>query len=112
MKKESRVIDINFSKLGGPTYIGRPNGEAARTALKLEELEQNVKVSFLIDIPEGTYNINSSYFLGLFGKSVRAAGSAENFLSRFKFETHGKEYRAISRGIERALLVNKELNVG
>ena len=111
MNSESR-IKINFSRLGGPTYIGRPNGQLAREKLNLDELEDKEGAEFLIDIPEDTFNINSSYFLGLFGDSVRKAGTRELFLSKFKFETHGKTYKVIERGIKRALMRNKELYLG
>ena len=100
---------IEFKKLGGPTYIGRPNGEHARNALAIDALENKPGVVFYVDIPKSTYNINSSYFLGLFGKSIRKAGSREEFLSKFQFETHGKEYKVIDRGIQRALLNDKAL---
>lgn len=57
------------------------------------------------------YNINSSFFLGLFGKSIRKAGSKEAFLLKFKFETNGKEYQVINRSIERALIFKSPLNI-
>lgn len=102
---------IYFERLGGPTYIGRPNGEHAREVLKLDSLDENKNMRFVVDIPETTYNINSSYFLGLFGDSVRAAGSIEKFRERFTFRTHGKDYRVIDRGIERALVRDKGLGI-
>ncbi len=102
-------VKIDLGKLGGPTYIGRENGKKARERLKLDQYSN--EQDFLIDIPVGTFNINSSYFLGLFGESIRRAGSAESFLQRFKFETHGKSYKVIERGIERALLRDDDLGI-
>jgi hypothetical protein len=109
--QEPIVINIEFASLGGPTYIGRSNGEAARRKIGLATAEDDILVSFNIDIPDSTYNINSSYFLGLFGDSIRKSGSAGSFLARYRFETHGKSYRAIERGVERALLQDKGLGI-
>lgn len=107
-----KIVNIDFKKLGGPTYIGRDKGEAARKELKLDELEgSGVLERVFVDIPPGTYNINSSFFLGLFGKSIRKAGSKDKFLSLFEFRTHGKTYQVINRSIERALVANKELSL-
>lgn len=106
------VVNIDFSKLGGPTYIGRDKGEAARASFNLDELENSGRLSKVyVTIPEGTYNINSSFFLGLFGNSIRKAGSKDNFLSMFRFETYGKNYQVISRSIDRALVSSKGLNI-
>lgn len=107
MTQVTRKIDL--AKFGGPTFIGRPNGEAARQKLSLDEIDANEDMVIEVDIPETTYSINSSFFLGLFGKSIRKAGSEEKFLNKYKFRTHGKEYLAIKRGIQRALVRNKNL---
>ena len=103
--------DIDFAALGGPIYTGRPNGERARDQLNIDALEDRPGVVFYVDIPESTYNINSSYFVGLFGSSIRKAGTRERFLDKFRFETHGREHRAIERGIRRVLLRRKDLPI-
>ena len=102
---------IDFAELGGPTYLGRPDGESARNALNIDELEDLPDVAFYVDIPASTYNINVTYFLGLFGSSIRKAGSREKFLDKFRFQTHGKEYTVIDQGIDRALLRRKDLPI-
>ncbi|MDP2572888.1 hypothetical protein Q8W40_11900 [Vibrio penaeicida] len=107
-----KIVDIDFKKLGGPTYIGRDKGEAVRKNFKLDELEMaDCLEKVRVNIPPETYNINSSFFLGLFGKSIRKAGSEENFLAVFDFQTHGKTYQVIKRSIERALVAKKGLNI-
>lgn len=106
------TVNIDFKKLGGPTYIGRDQGEAARESFKLDELESSGLLKrVIVDIPPETYNINSSFFLGLFGASIRRAGSRDKFLSLFEFETHGKNYQVIKRSIERALVAQKGLSI-
>ncbi|WP_414432721.1 hypothetical protein [Alcanivorax sp. IL2] len=98
---------INLADFGGPTYIGRDNGEAVRKKLGLDKMDKNNEVSFTIEIPEDTFNINSSFFLGLFGDSIRSCGSKSAFLSKFNFETHGREYSIINKSIDRALRERK-----
>lgn len=107
-----KIVNIDFKKLGGPTYIGRDNGEAARREFNLDELENDDALEkVLVNIPPETYNINSSFFLGLFGKSIRKAGSKDEFLKSFEFNTNGKNYPVIMRSITRALVSKKELNI-
>jgi hypothetical protein len=76
---------ISFGKLGGPVYVGRSNGERAREKLGIAELDiQHEPID--VEIPENTYSINSSYFLGMFGASVVALGSTEAFFKHYKFK--------------------------
>lgn len=106
-----KVKKIDFKVFGGPTYIGRPNGKAARKQLRIDELEKDPAIHFVVTIPKDTYNINSSFFLGLFGDSIRSAGSEDGFLKRFEFQTFGREYSVIARSVERALSKEKLLKV-
>ncbi|AIV06834.1 hypothetical protein [Vibrio harveyi] len=106
------TVNIDFKNLGGPTYIGRDKGEAARESFNLDELESSGSLEkVIVNIPPETYNINSSFFLGLFGASIRRAGSKDRFLAVFKFETHGKNYQVIKRSIERALIAKTGLSI-
>lgn len=93
---------IDFAKLGGPVFVGRANGAKARAALHLDRLdksEQPVEVR----VPSGTYSINSSYFLGLFGPSVISLGSSEAFHAHYRFEAPPVLMETIERHIDRAL---------
>lgn len=77
---------IDFEKIEGPVYTGRSRGERLRNELKLDDIDEaGDKVE--VDIPEGTYTISSSFFLGLFGPSVVNAGSKEAFYSRYHFKS-------------------------
>src|SRR5436305_1573620 len=99
-KTQSRSIDL--APFGGPVFTGRRNGIAARGRLRLNDLDATDAV-VTVRLPPDTYALNSSFFLGLFGKSVRAAGSREVFRSRFRFEVPSHLETAIDVGIERAL---------
>lgn len=73
---------IDFSKLGMPVFTGRDRGESARKDLKLDKLPPNEIVD--VRIPDDTYAVTSSFFLGLFGPSVRELGG-EGFERQFRF---------------------------
>lgn len=95
-------VTVDFAKLGGPVYVGRANGKKARDKLeidKLDLLESRIKVV----VPDITYSINSSYFLGLFGPSVVAFGSQEAFFDHYVFAATDVVMESIRRHADRAL---------
>ncbi|MDU0460205.1 MAG: hypothetical protein RW306_15875 [Geobacteraceae bacterium] len=97
-----RIIDINFADFGGPIYVGRTKGGGVRKKYKLNELDSSdVKVN--VFIPDNTVSINSSFFLAMFGDSIRAAGGREEFLSKFTFTSPDHLWESIERDISRAL---------
>lgn len=77
---------IDFKDIEGPVYTGRSRGEQLRKELKLDTADAAGEM-IEVDIPEGTYTISSSFFLGLFGPSVVKAGSREAFYSRYHFRS-------------------------
>lgn len=95
-------IIIDFDKLGGPVYIGRDRGMAERIKYKLDEIdktEQCVEVK----IPDTIYSINSSFFLGLFGKSIKFAGSSKKFREKYLISAPDDVNDNLESYIERAL---------
>ena len=103
------TITIDFSKLGGPVYIGRPKGKAAREKYKLDVVDRSNDLVKVI-IPDNTFSINSSFFLGFFGNSIRHKKSKENFLAQFEFITKNKAVQDdINDFIGRALREKKPL---
>jgi hypothetical protein len=93
---------VDFGRLGGPVYVGRANGEKAREKLKMSELD-SLDGAVDVRVPVGTYSINSSYFLGLFGASVVHFGSRDAFLEHYRFQAPPAMLESINRHIERAL---------
>lgn len=77
---------IDFTKIQGPVYSGRDRGERLRVELDLDGLDASSE-PVKVEIPEGTYTISSSFFLGLFGPSVAKAGSKDAFYSHYQFTT-------------------------
>jgi hypothetical protein len=105
----SNEIEIDLAKFGGPVYTGRDRGESIREKNNLDKIDQDPSTNVIILVPDNAFSLNSSFFLGLLGKSIRAAGSREKFLAKFKFKKppHIEEY--IDSGIERALLERTSL---
>lgn len=99
----SDEIEIDLKNFGGPVYSGRAKGEQVRSKIKLDEIDSNATKVRII-VPENTFSLNSSFFLGLFGNSIRAAGSSNVFLEKFKFNNPPHIDKYITSGIERALL--------
>jgi len=93
---------IEFGKLGGPVYVGRPNGEMARRKLDIDNLDRGAE-TVDVRVPDDTYAINSSYFLGLFGPSVVHFGSEEAFLKHYIFHARPGLMERIHAHVERAL---------
>lgn len=105
----SNEIKIDLAKFGGPVYSGRPKGEAAREKIDLDKIDKDPSAIVIIRVPDNTFSLNSSFFLGLLGKSIRAAGSREKFLEKFKFKNPPHIEIDIEGGIEKALLERKNL---
>lgn len=95
-------MSINFGKLGGPVFVGRPNGERARAKLGIAELDKS-KDPIEVVVPDTTYSINSSYFLGMFGSSVVTFGSKEAFFTHYRFKAPPVLMEAIEKHADRAL---------
>ena len=100
-------MNINFEKLGMPVFTGRSRGVNARAQLRLNELPDGEQVDVII--PDAVYTITSSYFLGLFGPSVRHEGSAEKFLTRFRFQAPPHIKEKLDDLVSRALREQQEL---
>ncbi len=86
LSPEQKLI-IDLSNHDGPAYIGRPKGEKIRRLYKLDKIDKSEQ-SVLVKIPENTYSITSSFFLALFGDSIRYAGSQNDFYKKFEFKAN------------------------
>lgn len=102
------IITIDFSRLGGPLYSGRNRGEEARKINNLDVVDQSDTVAN-IEIPESTYSITSSFFLGLFGKSIRSCGNTEIFFEKFRFKAPDRMMDKFVDYANRALREKKPL---
>ena len=93
---------IDFAKIQGPVYTGRDRVELLRGDLKLDQLDESGD-EIEVRIPETTYTISSSFFLGLFGPSVVKAGSKEAFFRHYKFQSPAFLKEVMDSYVSRAL---------
>jgi len=98
----SDIKVIDFGKLEGPVFTGRPRGELLRRKLKVDDLDAGDLVVD-VQIPESTYSITSSFILGLFGKSVVRLGSKEAFYGKYHFHTSPLFQEVVDTCVTRAL---------
>lgn len=81
------VKKINLEKFRGhesSLYTGRPQGEATRKELKIDQLDkEDQPVTFII--PKGTSSFNPSFYLGLLFDSIKTLG-IEKFRKKYSFQ--------------------------
>ncbi|OCH59068.1 MULTISPECIES: hypothetical protein [Vibrio] len=94
---------VDLCSIAGRVYVGRPRGKSARNYFKIEEYEREKSFPITVIFPSNAKTLASSFFLGMFGESVRQAGSREEFLKRFKFEASKQILSEIDVGISEAL---------
>jgi hypothetical protein len=97
----SAVIDL--SVLNSPLLVGREVGAQCRSKFGLE-VEDVIFYPVEVHIPDSTYSMSSSFFLGMFGRSIHTAGSAETFFEKYQFKANHLLRRVIEACVRRALL--------
>lgn len=110
METNKTIIDLeNYTSPKTIKYLsGRALGEKVRKASNLNELEDKFEYIIII-MPINVTAINPSYFLGLFGDSVRKCLTEERFLNKFIFEFNSDELvqktilKNMKKSIDRAL---------
>jgi hypothetical protein len=105
-KKDEEKILIDLSRYGGPVYSGRSRGEVVRDKLGLDQYDKSGQ-EIVIEVPENTYSITSSFFLGLFGRSIVYFGSKDLFLKKYEFIANELLLNSIDKYINIALLERK-----
>ena len=79
---------INYRTGGSKIFSGRDKGIAARKELELNKFD-GASESVEVLIPKDTWSINSSFFGGLFEKSIISL-KEKRFLEKYKFEFDDK----------------------
>lgn len=103
-------MEINLNKYknaNSKVLSGRKEGKNVRDRLSLDTIDNTLEVVKVI-FPEDIISLNSSFFLGLFGPSVRQLGK-EKFEEKYKFECPQFIVNSINDGIERALKTSNAL---
>ena len=97
-----RTINLgDFKRKEIKILSGRQNGEIIRKKVKLDD-EDRTKGIIKIIVPQDVFSLNSSYFLGLFGDSVRKLGEI-GFKEKYQFECADAIKINIANGIKYAL---------
>ncbi len=97
------MAKIDFHDIAGRIYAGRPNGIKARDFFNVENLDiddERVDVIF----PDNARSISSSFFLGMFGESIRKAGSKSEFQKHYHFKTNQHIQKQIDKVLDRAMV--------
>lgn len=83
MKAEKESIDLTpFRGSKSTLFTGRPQGEAARKKIKLDDWDDNdIEVDLLI--PQDTTSFNPSFYLGLLFNSIKKLG-VDRFTRKYK----------------------------
>lgn len=95
------TIDLKQYIQNKKVLSGRDNGVNLRKKLEIDKKE-NENDEIKIIIPQDVFALNSSYFLGWLGKSVRNLGK-ENFEKKYHFECNEIVKLNIEDGINDAL---------
>jgi hypothetical protein len=97
-------VDMNkYRSENSRVFSGRDRGKSVRAQLGLDEFDKNEEVAeftFPVDI----LSINNSFFIGMFGLSVKNLGRVR-FIQKYKFFGDEVLLENIEEGIERSLRV-------
>ena len=102
MSKGRVVVDLRDR--GITSFVGRDNGEALRTKYDLDSVDSKQQFPVRVIFPDQTTTITSSYFLGLFYKSIKTAGSKSKFYDRYEFQAPDHIMSDIDVAIEDGLM--------
>ncbi len=80
---------------------GRDRGAFWRKKFNIDQLDINDE-QFDVIIPQDVYSVNMSFFLNLFGESVRKLGR-DRFIQKYKFICDPILMPSIEKNIDRAL---------
>ena len=100
---EAQVINLADARSSqeAKVFSGRLRGKHWRKGFGLDELDREPGI-VVVKIPSDVFSVNMSFFLGLFGESVRALRK-EGFEGKYQFECDSVLLPSIRQGIERAL---------
>ena len=94
------TIDLQqYRNLNSKILSGRHFGMQVRKKMKLDEIDKTEEQVTII-IPDDIWSLNSSYFIGVFEKSVNYLGE-ENFRNKYVFQcSNNYILENIEQGIE------------
>jgi hypothetical protein len=105
-----RRIDLDKARTssGARVLAGRDRGVHWRGVFRLDEIDRTPEPVEII-IPPDIISINISFFLGMFGKSVRALGK-DDFVKHYIFKCDEDLRPLINLGVDQALKTSTALS--
>jgi hypothetical protein len=97
------VIDLNQARTSpaAKVFAGRERGKYWRVQFGLDSLD-SASQEIRVLIPEDVISLNISFFLNLFGESIRKLGR-EKFKEHYRFQSDPILLPVIEQGIDQAL---------
>ncbi len=97
------IIDLNDARIPANSEIlsGRDCGKTFRRRFELDKRDKSAE-PIEVAIPDEVISMNTSFFLGLFGRSVRTLGPAR-FRLKYRFKCDPIHMASVEEGIERAI---------
>lgn len=95
------MAEINIGMVTGGkvrNLSGHERGLSVREELRIDELDV-AKEPVRVVIPPDLYAVTTSFFQGMFAKSVKRFGSRDAFLEHYRFDGTTSVLRQIDRGI-------------
>jgi predicted flavoprotein YhiN len=81
----NRLLDLSkYQSDPARIFAGRDRGASVRDAAQIADFEKSKDDVLEVHVPEGTFAVTSSFFLALFGETIRKLG-ANGFRDRVKF---------------------------
>jgi hypothetical protein len=98
-----KVIDLNKARTSSQAkvFAGRERGKYWRKEFKIDELDTTEGIVEVL-VPDDIISLNISFFLNLFGESIRKLGR-EEFKKHYVFKSDPILEPLIAQGIEQAL---------
>lgn len=104
MNRNNVFSIIDGLDVGKDTFAisGRDLGIKQRKNFKLDEKDKDSN-QYVFVVADNIRVISVSFFLGMFGDSVRAYKNKDEFLKKYVFKTNGLVDKYINDGIQQAL---------
>lgn len=84
-ERRDTVIDLGrYRSTGVRVFAGRSRGRAVRKAAKINDLDAGNE-TVVVQVPDDTFAVTSSFILGLFGDSIARIGE-QRFKEKYRFE--------------------------
>lgn len=106
---EPKIIDMDAYRTSSVgVFSGRQRGRKVRSSANIPEKDQDDN-NYMVNFPSDVYHVASSFFLGMFGDSVRALGE-EEFRGKYCFNGPPSLDRVVRSGIEEAMKEDSPLS--